>query len=136
LPLELGSTSKLQHYVRKDATSACLNTPAQNLPLRAKVVYVSASAIPLYLCQAGAMARGWESKSVESQIESAAEFRRTAAASAQVTAEQATRERERTSLQLSRTRVLHDLQTATHARYREQLEAALRHLDSKLAAFE
>jgi hypothetical protein len=32
--------------------------------------------------------------------------------------------------------VLHDLETATHARYREQLEAALRHLDNQLAALD
>jgi hypothetical protein len=80
------------------------------------------------------MARGWESKSVESQIETAAEFRKTAAASAQVTAEQVSRQRERETLQLSRTRVLHDLETATNIHYREQLEAALRHLENKLAA--
>jgi hypothetical protein len=80
------------------------------------------------------MARGWESKSVESQIESAAEFRKAAAASAQVSAEQVIKERERNTLQLSRTRVLHDLETATNERYREQLEAALRHLNNKLAA--
>lgn len=80
------------------------------------------------------MARGWESKSVESQIESAAEFHKAAAASAQFTAEEVTRERERNTLQLSRTRVLHDLETATNERYREQLEAALRHLNNKLAA--
>jgi|SRR6476661_1585743 hypothetical protein len=88
------------------------------------------------LWEAEAMARGWESKSVESQIESAAEFRKAAAASAQVTAEQITRERERETLQLSRTRVLHDLQMATNVRYREQLEAALRHLETKLAALD
>jgi hypothetical protein len=82
------------------------------------------------------MARGWESKSVESQIESAAEFRQAASASAQVTAEQITRERERNTLRLSRTRVLHDLETATNARYREQLKAALQHLEKKLAALE
>jgi hypothetical protein len=40
---------------------------------------------------------------------------------------------ERHSLELSRTRVLKDLDGATHPRCREQLEAALRHLDQKLA---
>lgn len=82
------------------------------------------------------MARGWESKSVESQIESAAEHRQAAADSAKFTADQINRKREQETLQLSRTRVLHDLQTATHPRYREQLEAALRHLEKKLAAFD
>jgi hypothetical protein len=41
---------------------------------------------------------------------------------------------ERESLELSRTRVLKDLGSATHPRRREQLEAALRHLNEKLAA--
>jgi hypothetical protein len=82
------------------------------------------------------MARGWESKSVESQIESAAEHRRSGEQSVQFTADQISRTRERETLELSRTRVLHDLQTATHPRYREQLEAALQHLENKLAAFD
>jgi hypothetical protein len=77
------------------------------------------------------MARGWESKSVESQMD-AAETRRSSSQRV-VPAEQQVRvDRERESLRLSRTRVLHDIETATHARYREQLEAALRYLDSRL----
>jgi hypothetical protein len=43
------------------------------------------------------------------------------------------RRREREGLQLSRVRVLHDLETARHSRYREQLEAALAHLDAEIA---
>jgi hypothetical protein len=82
------------------------------------------------------MARGWESKSVESQMESAAELRKARAAVPQLTPEQAKRQSERESLQLSRKRVLHDLQAATNPRYRDQLEAALRHLDEKLSALE
>jgi hypothetical protein len=81
------------------------------------------------------MARGWESKSVESQIE-AAESRRAALRQAPLTAEQLRVERERESLQLSRARVRKDLETATHPRRREQLESALRHLDQKLAALD
>ena len=41
-------------------------------------------------------------------------------------------DRERESLQMSRKRVLHDIETATHARYRTQLEAALQYLDGRL----
>jgi hypothetical protein len=82
------------------------------------------------------MARGWESKSVESQIESAGELRKAAAAAAQFTSEQIGKQRERDSLLLSRTRVLHDLDAATNPRYREQLQAALKHLDNKLAALD
>jgi len=42
-------------------------------------------------------------------------------------------ESERKSLELSRTRVLKDLETATNPRRRAQLEAALHHLEAKLA---
>ena len=81
------------------------------------------------------MARGWESKSVESQIESAAELRKAAAAAAGFTAERIVQQRERESLELSKTRVLHDLERASNPRYRDQLQAALQHLESKLAKF-
>jgi hypothetical protein len=81
------------------------------------------------------MARGWESKSVESQMEEAAEFRRTTnAAKAKLSAEQIAKDRELESLELSRTRVLHDLAKAKGSHYSEQLEAALHHLDKKIAA--
>jgi hypothetical protein len=78
------------------------------------------------------MARGWESKSVESQME-AAESRRATGAVAK-TEEEIRRQRERESLELSRKRVLKDIESATHPRYRQQLEAALAHLDKQLKA--
>jgi hypothetical protein len=78
------------------------------------------------------MARGWESKSVESQIEAAEERQRLSQVH-RVSVEQAERERQRESLQLSRVRVLRDLEASTHPRYQENLRAALRHLDEKLA---
>jgi hypothetical protein len=81
------------------------------------------------------MSRGWESKSVESQMEEAAS-RRAAVRKTPPTAEQMRLQSERDSLQLSRTRVLKDLEGATHPRRREQLEAALGHLDRKLADLE
>jgi len=77
------------------------------------------------------MARGWESKSVEAQIESA-EMRRSAAAAAALDLVEAERIKKRESLLLSRTRVLHDLEHAQNPRYRQVLEAALKHLDDKL----
>ena len=80
------------------------------------------------------MARGWESKSVESQIELAESSR--GRRGVQLTREQIETERERESLQLSRIRVLHDLESATNPRYRETLLAALKHLDEKLASFQ
>ena len=47
--------------------------------------------------------------------------------------EQIRREHERRGLQLSRTRILHDLESATHPNHRKSLEAALEHLDRKIA---
>lgn len=77
------------------------------------------------------MARGWESKSVELQQD---EF---AAAPGGKAAQASARERERQRqidcLALSRTRILHDLQTACNPRYRSQLEAALAHVNRELA---
>jgi hypothetical protein len=79
------------------------------------------------------MSRGWESKSVESQMEEAA-LRRAAPRQVPPTAEEVRIRTERNSLELSRKRVLADLEAATHPRRREQLESALRHLDEKLRA--
>jgi hypothetical protein len=78
------------------------------------------------------MARGWESKSVESQIESAEE-RAALAKLPKLTPEEADRKGQRESLLLSRTRVLHDIETSQNPRYRVTLEAALKHLDDKIA---
>ena len=49
------------------------------------------------------------------------------------TAEQLARRRERQSLELARTKVQRDLAAATHARRREMLEAALKHLEAQIA---
>jgi len=46
------------------------------------------------------------------------------------------RQRERESLELSRTRVLQDMENAANPRYRELLERSLMFLDQKLAALE
>jgi hypothetical protein len=78
------------------------------------------------------MARGWESKSVESQMEAAAAAP-AKASGVRPTAEQLARQRERQSLELARTKVVRDLAAATHARHREMLEAALKHLEAKIA---
>lgn len=77
------------------------------------------------------MARGWESKSVESQMDEA-ETKRAASQQVPRTKEQLRLDRERESLQLSRARVVHDIEAATHIRHRLQLEAALRFLDQRL----
>ena len=77
------------------------------------------------------MARGWESKSVESQIEEAQS--RLSVPKNSPTPAEAERNRQRDGLLLSRTRVLHDLEAAHNPRYREILGAALKHLDQKLS---
>jgi len=78
------------------------------------------------------MARGWESKDVESQVE-ATEAPKEKSNSGPKTPEQIEREQERKDLQLSRTRIANDLATATHPNHRKSLEAALAHLDKKIA---
>jgi len=47
--------------------------------------------------------------------------------------EELKRDEERKDLQLSRTRIVNDLATATHPQHRKSLEAALAHLDKKIA---
>ncbi len=79
------------------------------------------------------MARGWESKSVEEQQDAAAERRGNARQPA-LSAEQIALQQKRAGIELSKVRVLHDLQTTTHPRRRQQLEAALQHLEKQLAA--
>jgi len=78
------------------------------------------------------MARGWESKDVESQVE-ATQSPKQKAGSGPKTAEQLKREQQRKDLQLSRTRVVNELAAATHPNHRKSLEAALAHLDRKIA---
>jgi len=51
----------------------------------------------------------------------------------QKTEEQLRREHEKRGLALSRTRILNDLNNATHPNHRKSLEAALEHLDKKIA---
>jgi len=77
------------------------------------------------------MARGWESKSVEAQMESAQSPHPSRAAL--LSAEERARLRELEGLELSRTRVQHDLAAATHPRHRELLESALKHLEKRIA---
>lgn len=77
------------------------------------------------------MARGWESKDVESQV--AAVEDRPSKASGPDPADKVRQQQLRKDLELSRTRILHDLETATHPNHRKSLEAALAHLDQKLS---
>jgi tetratricopeptide (TPR) repeat protein len=83
------------------------------------------------------MSRGWESKSVESQMEEAASRRSSVKPGTPrqtaLTPEQLRIQTERESLEMSRKRVLQDLESATHPRRRAQLQAALDHLNRKLS---
>ena len=78
------------------------------------------------------MARGWESKDVESQVE-ATEAPQQQPSSGPKTPEELIREEQRKDLQLSRIRIVNDLASATHPNHRKSLEAALAHLDKKIA---
>jgi hypothetical protein len=81
------------------------------------------------------MARGWESKAVESQIESA-QAENSRSRRVQLSPEQLSRQRERESIELSRTRVLQDLASAVNPKYRELLQKSLQYLNEKLAALD
>ena len=77
-----------------------------------------------------AMARGWESKSVEAQQAETADKRKESRT--RLTAEQAAQVRRREGLQLSRKRVLQQLEAAADPRRREMLTAALAELDKQI----
>src|SRR5882762_6083206 len=81
------------------------------------------------------MARGWESKSVEAQIESAAE-KDTPNRSVGRSAAEVDQMRQKENLVLSRTRVMHDLENSANPRYRQILQKALADLDAKISRFE
>jgi hypothetical protein len=77
------------------------------------------------------MARGWESKSVEAQIDMAET--RSAAAQAKVLSQETLNLlRKKESLLMSRTRVVRDLENAQNPRYRAVLSKALADLDAQL----
>ena len=81
------------------------------------------------------MARGWESKSVESQIESAETLVRPSSEE-QIGAEELELLRKKESLMLSRTRVLRDLEASLNPRYRSLMEKALADLNVQLSRLE
>ncbi len=77
------------------------------------------------------MARGWESKSIEAQIESADAHR--GIRKARLSPEELDKQQKRESLLLHRTRVLHDLAKCTEDRYRKTLSDGLTYLEAQLA---
>jgi len=80
------------------------------------------------------MARGWESKSVEDQVqESRAKDHKDQGKKAQLIPEQLDLRRRRDVLRLSRARVERELEASQNPRYREQLRKALADLDAQIA---
>ena len=81
------------------------------------------------------MARGWESKSVEEQIEAARE-EKPLAIKPETHPEDLNSEekpsRQKESLLLARTRILKDLQTTENPRYRAFLESSLTAIDQQI----
>jgi hypothetical protein len=79
------------------------------------------------------MARGWESKAVEQQID-ARESRNQNSAQKRPTKLEIENRLKCEGLMLARARTVSGLATAGDPRYRLQLEKALAHLDSQIAA--
>lgn len=77
------------------------------------------------------MARGWESKQVESQMEEASEKQSTSGTEASADDQKA--EREKQNLLLSRAYIQHQIESSANTRYTESLNKALEEIDRKLA---
>jgi hypothetical protein len=77
------------------------------------------------------MARGWESKSVESQIEDRNNVQHSRGEKRPV--EEIEREQKRDSIEMSRRGVVRELEAAKSPLRRSSLEQALKHLDELLS---
>ncbi len=77
------------------------------------------------------MARGWDSKAVEEQIE--ASKSEPVGNKEKITAEDAGRRRARQGIELSRKRVLHQLEATENPAYQKMLRDSLAELDAQLA---
>jgi hypothetical protein len=77
------------------------------------------------------MARGWESKSVEGQIEERGR-QREGPQPGMKSAEEMERERRKSRLILERTRIVRELREAVNPRFRAQLEAELAFLEGQI----
>lgn len=80
------------------------------------------------------MARGWESKSIESQQELARDERNSQRQPLSDQDKKTLRERE--GLLLSRARVMKQIEASTNERYTKVLRDALRELEQKLASLD
>jgi hypothetical protein len=78
------------------------------------------------------MARGWESKSVESQVENFQDEARKDQNPPLTDGEKRVRH-ERDSLKLSRAYIVHQIEASTNERYTKSLQQALSEIDQKLA---
>jgi hypothetical protein len=78
------------------------------------------------------MARGWESKDVQAQVD-ANQVKQDSTGRQIKSDAQVLREHECKDLQLSRIRIVNDLSSATNPNHRKSLEAALAHLDQKIS---
>jgi hypothetical protein len=78
------------------------------------------------------MARGWESKAIESQQEEKAR----SSAPRPYSVEEAQRQDRRRTLEMTRARVLHDLERATVDAHRTMLEQALAAVDDQLKSID
>jgi hypothetical protein len=79
------------------------------------------------------MARGFESKAVESNRQDAEDERALRRSGKRLDIHEIERRQKREGLELSRRRIVHELDSATNERRRESLRAALAHLDGELA---
>lgn len=77
------------------------------------------------------MAKGWESKAVESQVQDAQSERNDK--KTQLTVAQIEANRRKQVLLLSRARVADGLQSSSDSRYRDQLTRALADLDAQIS---
>jgi hypothetical protein len=79
------------------------------------------------------MARGWESKSVEAQIDAAEMHIHSAVSEKTLNPETLVLIRKKETILLSRTRVLRELQSSQNPRYKAVLTKALADLDGQLS---
>ena len=79
------------------------------------------------------MARGWESKSIEAQIDAAEVHHRSAVLHNTLPPETLELIRKKESILLSRTRVVRDLKNAQNPRYKALMKKALADLDAQLS---
>lgn len=81
------------------------------------------------------MARGWESKSIEAQIDAAEVHHPSAVLDNSLPPETLELIRKKESILLSRTRVQQDLKSAQNPRYKALLNKALAELEARLSTF-